>query len=69
MGKPRLEVVKMPRGDYRLRVLDEHGDPVRITPGSIPGIWRGVDRSSYRKAVQASLRSMYEAQQSAAKAS
>lgn len=58
----RLEVFKDESGRFRWRFLDARGRPVKLDPGTAPGVRRRKGYADIRKAVQTVLQERFEKQ-------
>lgn len=60
----RFEVFKDESGQFRWRFLDARGRPVKLDPGTAPGVRRRKGYADIRRAVQTVLQEQFEKQQS-----
>lgn len=66
MSDVRVEIVRMPRGIYKVKVIGDDGPPIRVRRGA-SGIKQSAEqRKANDRAIQAALKKAYEKQQAEA---
>lgn len=69
MSDVRVEVVRTPRGQYKLKVIGDDGPPIRVARNASGIKMTAAERAADRQAIQFALKAMYDRQQAAAAAS
>lgn len=66
MSEVRSEIVKLPNGKYKIRIIGDDGPPIRVQRGASGIKQTATQRRENRRAIQAVLKAEYERQQAAA---